>query len=85
MEKESIPVSGVCELALEVADLDAAEWFYAVVLGFPVVERWSERGEAVWVMAGDRTRVGLSRPQIRSWMRGTSMPRLQRVLQCATC
>ena len=64
METESIPVSGVCELALEVADLEAAERFYAGVLGFPVVERWSERGEAVWVMAGDRTRIGLWRPQI---------------------
>jgi len=60
---DGIPVKGVSELVLEVLDLDEAERFYAEVLGFPVVERWPER-EAVWVMAGDRTRVGLWRPQV---------------------
>jgi catechol 2,3-dioxygenase-like lactoylglutathione lyase family enzyme len=58
-----IPVSGVSELVLEVADLEAAERFYADVLGLPVVERWPER-EAIWVMAGERTRIGLWRPQV---------------------
>ena len=62
---KTVPVSGVCEIALEQNDLAAAEEFYADVLGFPVVERWSgERGEAIWVMAGDRTRIGLWRPQL---------------------
>src|SRR5512132_690199 len=28
-----------------------------------VVERWPQR-EAIWVMAGDRTRIGLWRPQV---------------------
>jgi catechol 2,3-dioxygenase-like lactoylglutathione lyase family enzyme len=60
---EGIPVSGVSELVLEVVDLDAAERFYADVLGLPVVERWNDR-EAVWVMAGHGTRIGLWRPQI---------------------
>jgi catechol 2,3-dioxygenase-like lactoylglutathione lyase family enzyme len=60
---EGIPVTGVSELVLEVADLAAAERFYAGVLGLPVVERWSER-EAVWVMAGERTRIGLWKPQV---------------------
>src|ERR687893_322704 len=60
---ESIPVTGVSELVLEVVDLEAAERFYSEVLGFPVVDRWLER-EAVWVMAGDRTRIGLWRPQV---------------------
>ena len=55
-------VTGVSELVLEVADLEAAERFYADVLGLPVVERWPDR-EAIWVMAGDRTRIGLWRPQ----------------------
>src|SRR5713101_9063961 len=55
-------VSGVCELVLEQSDLAAAEEFYAGDLGFPVVERWAD--EALWVMAGDRTRIGLWRPQI---------------------
>jgi catechol-2,3-dioxygenase len=58
-----IPVTGVNELVLEVVDLEAAERFYAGVLGLPVVERWEHR-EAFWVMAGDRTRIGLWRPQV---------------------
>jgi catechol 2,3-dioxygenase-like lactoylglutathione lyase family enzyme len=58
-----LPVDGVSELVLEVVDLDAAENFYAGVLGLPVVERWPAR-EAIWVMAGERTRIGLWRPQV---------------------
>src|SRR4029450_8600387 len=59
---EGVRVTGVSELVLEVVDLEAAEAFYAGVLGLPVVERWPDR-EAIWVMAGDRTRIGLWRPQ----------------------
>jgi catechol 2,3-dioxygenase-like lactoylglutathione lyase family enzyme len=59
----SVPVTGVSELVLEVVDLEEAERFYAGVLGLPVVERWPAR-EAIWVMAGDRTRIGLWRPQV---------------------
>ena len=33
------------------------------MLGLPVVERWPDR-EAIWVMAGERTRIGLWRPQV---------------------
>jgi catechol 2,3-dioxygenase-like lactoylglutathione lyase family enzyme len=58
-----IPVTGVSELVLEVVDLEAAEEFYAGVLGLPVVERWPQR-EAIWLMAGERTRIGLWRPQV---------------------
>jgi catechol-2,3-dioxygenase len=58
-----IPVTGVSELVLEVVDLEASEAFYAGALGLPVVDRWPNR-EAVWVMAGDRTRIGLWRPQV---------------------
>jgi catechol-2,3-dioxygenase len=58
-----IPVTGVSELVLEVVDLATAERFYVEVLGLPVVERWEQR-EAVWVMAGDRTRIGLWMPQV---------------------
>lgn len=58
-----IPVTGVNELVLEVLDLEAAERFYAEVLGLPVVERWPQR-EAIWVLAGERTRIGLWRPQV---------------------
>jgi catechol 2,3-dioxygenase-like lactoylglutathione lyase family enzyme len=61
--REGVRVTGVSELVLEVVDLEAAEAFYAGVLGLPVVERWPDR-EAIWVMAGDRTRIGLWRPQV---------------------
>jgi catechol 2,3-dioxygenase-like lactoylglutathione lyase family enzyme len=58
-----VPVTGVSELVLEVVDLEASERFYSEVLGLPVVERWPHR-DAIWVMAGDRTRIGLWRPQV---------------------
>jgi catechol 2,3-dioxygenase-like lactoylglutathione lyase family enzyme len=58
-----IPVKGVSELVLEVGDLEAAERFYSEVLGLPVVERWPDR-EAIWVMAGERTRIGLWGAQV---------------------
>jgi catechol-2,3-dioxygenase len=58
-----IPVTGVSELVLEVVDLEAAQQYYSGVLGLPVVERWPHR-DAVWLMAGDRTRIGLWRPQV---------------------
>jgi catechol 2,3-dioxygenase-like lactoylglutathione lyase family enzyme len=61
---KAVPVIGVVEIALEQNDLAAAEKFYAGVLGFPVVERWHRNGEAVWVMAGERTRIGLWKPQL---------------------
>ena len=54
--QENFKISGVSELALGVADLERAERFYAGTLGLPVVERWRD---AVWVMAGNRTRIGL--------------------------
>jgi len=59
-----IPVSGVSELVLEVVDLTAAEEFYGGVLGFPVVERWEAERQAVWLMVGQQTRLGLWRPQV---------------------
>jgi catechol 2,3-dioxygenase-like lactoylglutathione lyase family enzyme len=58
-----VRVTGVSELVLEVVDLEAAEAFYSGVLGLPVVERWPDR-EAIWLMAGERTRIGLWRPQV---------------------
>ena len=61
--REGVRVRGVSELVLEVADLKASEAFYSGVLGLPVVARWPDR-EAIWVMAGDRTRIGLWRPQV---------------------
>ena len=63
MSTNGIAVTGVNELVLEVVDLEASERFYAGVLGLPVVARWENR-DAVWVMAGERTRIGLWRPQV---------------------
>lgn len=63
MSSQKIPVTGVSELVLEVVDLEASERFYSGVLGLPVVERWGDR-EVAWVMAGDRTRIGLWRPHV---------------------
>src|SRR2546430_15648511 len=62
MSNDPLPVSGVCEIALEMNDLDAGERFYSGLLGFPVVERWA--GRTIWEMAGDRTRIGLWRPPV---------------------
>jgi catechol-2,3-dioxygenase len=59
----TLGVTGISELVLEVVDLEDAERFYADVLGLPVVERWTDR-EAVWLMAGARTRIGLWTPQV---------------------
>ena len=56
-------ITGVSELVLEVVDLAASERFYAETLGLPVVDRWPDR-EAVWVMAGEGTRIGLWKPQV---------------------
>lgn len=46
---------------LEVADLDAAARFYTEVLGLPLQRRSEER---VWVLAGDRSRIGLWTKQV---------------------
>ena len=72
-----VDVTGVSELVLEVVDLEASERFYADVLGLPVVERWPER-EAIWVMAGERTRIGLWRPQVGLLRRSRRHPRALR-------
>jgi catechol 2,3-dioxygenase-like lactoylglutathione lyase family enzyme len=60
---DSIPVTGVNELVLEVVDLERAERFYADTLGLRVVDRWEEGGR-LWLMAGDQTRLGLWQPQL---------------------
>jgi catechol 2,3-dioxygenase-like lactoylglutathione lyase family enzyme len=56
-------VGGVSELVLEVSELERSERFYEDVLGLPVVERWPHRN-AVWVLAGAGTRIGLWEPQV---------------------
>jgi len=56
-------VTGVSELVLEVSELERSERFYVEQLGLPVVERWPHRN-AVWVLAGAGTRIGLWEPQV---------------------
>ena len=56
-----IPVTGISELVLEVADLERAKEFYAEVLGLRVM---SESDERTWLKVGARTRVGLWTPQV---------------------
>lgn len=63
MSAEGIPVTGVGELVLELADLRRAMAFYAGVLGSPIMERWEQR-PAVWVTAGTQTRIGLWIPRV---------------------
>ena len=58
-----VDVTGVSELVLEVVDLEAVRALLRRRARPAVVERWPER-EAIWVMAGERTRIGLWRPQV---------------------
>ena len=58
-----VPVRGLHHFAWRCRDCEETRRFYEDVLGLPVVERWPDR-EAIWIMAGDRTRIGLWRPQV---------------------
>jgi glyoxylase I family protein len=53
------PAIGYLEMTLEVADLAAAEAFYAGALGLPVVERWGDDRPAVWLGLGRENFLGL--------------------------
>jgi catechol 2,3-dioxygenase-like lactoylglutathione lyase family enzyme len=53
------PPTGMHEMVLEVADLDAAERFYRDVIGLAVVDRWSGDRDAVWLATGDGFALGL--------------------------
>jgi len=49
-------IEGFHHLAIQVRDLDAAERFYAGLLGLEVIRRWTdERGapRSIWVAAGE--------------------------------
>ena len=56
-----LPVTGLNELVLEVADLDAAARFYGEVLGLPPLSRSDNRA---WFLVGERSRIGLWTPQV---------------------
>lgn len=50
---------GLFEMVLEVADLAAAERFYAEELGFGVVTRWGDDRPATWLALGREAFLGL--------------------------
>src|SRR5215212_10831918 len=50
---------GICELTLEVRDMDVLERFYRETLGFDVLSRDDDR---VWLACGGNTRLGLWLP-----------------------
>ena len=67
-----LPIAGLCELVLEVEDMDRAVRFWNGTLGIPVVEQWApEDAEpskeqskqdgvwATWLYIGGNTRLGL--------------------------
>ena len=60
-ELSGLPVTGLNELVLEVADLDAAVAFYSESLGLPLVARSEDRA---WLHVGERSRIGLWTPQV---------------------
>ncbi|WP_323174632.1 VOC family protein [Natrialba sp. PRR66] len=71
----ALPVQGVSELVLEVADMDRAVSFWSETLGFPIVDQWgytdgqftgSVSGTkiwATWIYVGGNTRLGLWLPR----------------------
>ena len=57
------PVTGISELVLEVADLDAASRFYREALGFEETMHGEGREDRRWYLVGDSARLGLWLPQ----------------------
>ena len=58
------PVSGISELVLEVADLEAARRFYRDLLGFEETLYGEGREGRYWYLVGETARLGLWAPQI---------------------
>jgi catechol 2,3-dioxygenase-like lactoylglutathione lyase family enzyme len=57
-------VTGISELVLEVADLEAARRFYRDVLGFEETLYGAGRDDRYWYLVGDSARLGLWTPQV---------------------
>lgn len=51
--------TGMHEMVLEVADLEASVAFYAKVIGLTEITRWADERKAVWFDAGDTVAIGL--------------------------
>ena len=58
-DRTAIRPTGIHEMVLEVADLDAATRFYRDIIGLEVVQRWEGDREAVWFDMGDTAALGL--------------------------
>jgi catechol 2,3-dioxygenase-like lactoylglutathione lyase family enzyme len=61
---EPPPVTGISELVLEVADLEAARRFYRDALGFEETLFGEGREGRYWYLVGDTARLGLWTPQV---------------------
>ncbi|MGZ5324664.1 MAG: VOC family protein [Solirubrobacterales bacterium] len=61
---ERPPVTGISELVLEVADLDAARRFYGEVLEFEETRLGERREDRRWYLVGETARFGLWTPQV---------------------
>jgi catechol-2,3-dioxygenase len=57
-------IAGICELTLEVRELEPAERFYTQLLGLAVLSRDEDR---VWLACGSRSRLGLWLPGRREF------------------
>ncbi len=51
--------TGLHELVIEVADLDASTRFYEDIIGLRIVHRWGDDRPAVWFDMGDTSALGL--------------------------
>ena len=61
---ERPPVTGISELVLEVADLEAARRFYRDLLGFEETLYGEGREGRYWYLIGNSARLGLWTPQV---------------------
>jgi catechol 2,3-dioxygenase-like lactoylglutathione lyase family enzyme len=64
VEQHPPAVSGISELVLEVADLDASRAFYRDLLGFEETLYGEGREGRYWYLVGDSARLGLWTPQV---------------------
>lgn len=65
VNREPPPATGISELVLEVADMEAARRFYRDLLGFEETLYGEGRGgERYWYLIGDSARLGIWTPQV---------------------
>lgn len=57
-------IDGICELTIEVRDLDRSLAFYGGILGLRAL---SDDGDRIWLQVGSRARLGLWLPGAREY------------------